>query len=114
MGAFTSVWGKLKASFDCYSPPCGNPERAIDDFEEGSFFTKDESLSLRHFEVGARFRIRLQTCSVSLISGQTNEGNQTPGNCVRPFPGKEITYQVSSASGDDPAPILCVSLKVSR
>src|SRR5215472_6633791 len=87
---------------------CGYVEGPIDHLKKGSLFPEDDPLALCHREVLSRFLVRPKARPVCLIGGERIEGNQTPRDIVRPLMGKKISYQVTSAAGDDAAPILGV------
>jgi hypothetical protein len=89
----------------------GNAEGTFDNFHKRPLFAQDEPLSLGHGEVGKRFRIGLQKSSVSLVSSETVEGNQSPRDIVRAFVGQKISHQMSAAARDDAAPVLGVLLE---
>src|SRR5208282_2294599 len=92
----------------CCRQSCGNLKRPLDHLDEVSFFAKDEPFCLRHLEVTAPFRIRLDARPVRLIRTQAVERNQRPGHVVRSLVRKKIPHQVPAASRNDAAPILRV------
>src|ERR1700680_3086321 len=92
----------------CWCPCWGHVERAIDQFDEASFFAKNEALGLCHGEVGTTCWFCLQVGSVCFIGSEAVESNQGPGHVVRAFVRKKIPDEVTATSGDDGAPVLCV------
>src|SRR5579871_5946398 len=86
-------------------------EGSFDDFEEGSLFAKDQALCLCHEKVCSSFGIGSQTGSVGFVSGESIEGDQTPGDVVGSFVRKEVADEMASAAGDDAGPIFCILLE---
>src|ERR1700730_6409672 len=83
-------------------------EGSIDDFEEGSLFAEDQTLCLCHEEVCPCFGIGPQAGAVVLVGGESIEGDQSPGDVVRSFVGKEVSDEMSAAARDDAAPVFCI------
>src|SRR5215472_10894836 len=90
----------------------GYVESPFDHLEKGSLFPEDDPLALCIREVLSRFFVCPQARPVCLIGGERIEGDQTPRDIVRPLMGKKISYQVTSAAGNDAAPILGVLLEL--
>src|SRR5258708_6574991 len=101
------TWVASRCCWECG----GNPEGSIDDFDEISFLAKNEPFCLSHSEVLSGFGVFLQTCPVGLIRRQTVESDQPRSNIIRSFVGKKIADKVSTAAGNNAAPILGVLLE---
>ena len=88
-----------------------NAERAIDDFDEVSFFAEDESLRLCHGEIRARLWIRFETRPVGFIGRQAVKRDQPPRDVVCAFVREKVPDQVAAATRNDAAPVPGVLLE---
>src|SRR5215471_7308511 len=74
-------------------------------FDKVPLFAEDKPFGLSHGEILRRFTIRLDARLVALVRSQAVEGDQAPGNVVRPFVRKKVSDEMAAASRNDAAPV---------
>ena len=88
-----------------------NLESSPDNFQERSLFAKNQSLALRHRKILTALEIGLQSRSIGFVGSEAVEGNQSPGDIVSAFIGKEVSDKMAAAARNDAAPVLSVFLE---
>ena len=83
-------------------------KRARDRFDESTFLAQDEPSHLCECEVLTALRIGFQPRPVRLVRGKTLERDQSPRDVVGALVRQEITDQIPTTAGNDPAPVFGV------
>src|SRR6185312_431244 len=107
----------FSASVSMNFPPlsafgCGEAECSFHTSDEISFLAQNEPLALRHGKVLLRLGVIPELRLVALIGGQAVEGDQSPRHVIRALVGKEISYKLAAATGNDPPPVFGVLSEV--
>src|SRR6185437_436997 len=89
----------------------GDAERSVNDFYKVTFFAKNETFGVRCGEIVARLGIGLQLLFVGFVRRKAVESDQSPGHVVRALIRQEVTNQMTTAPGDNVAPVRCVLFK---
>src|SRR5262245_60272743 len=86
-------------------------ESAIDYLHEVSFFTENDTFTLRCGEILQRFGIGTKARAVGFVCGEVVERDQSPRDIVRAFVWQEIANQVPAAARNDPPPVFGVGFE---
>jgi hypothetical protein len=83
-------------------------EGAGDDFDEGAFFTEDETPGVREGGIDGASGVPLDASLVPSVGRGAVEGDQAPGDVVGPFVGKKVAHELAPTVRNDAAPVFGV------